>query len=166
MKQISKFFALAIVLVAFTVSTFGQATTQATATATIVVPMTITKNVDMNFGSIVPNTGGTVILSPAGARSTTGTVALFGGTVAAARFTVTGSGASSYAITLPTTDHIISSGANTMAVNNFQSTPSGTGALTAGSQILLVGATLNVNTGQAVGTYTNATGFDVTVNYN
>jgi hypothetical protein len=53
-----------------------------------------------------------------------------------------------------------------MTVNAFTSTPSGTGALTAGSQILKVGATLNVGAGQVAGTYTNATGFPVIVNYN
>ncbi len=39
MKQISKFFALAIVMIAFTVSTYGQVSATATATATIVTPI-------------------------------------------------------------------------------------------------------------------------------
>src|SRR5438105_2149142 len=34
------------------------------------------------------------------------------------------------------------------------------------AQTLYVGATLNVATAQVAGVYTNATGFDVTVNYN
>jgi hypothetical protein len=161
-----KILVLSFVIFAFSAAMFAQATTQATATATIVIPMTITKTVDLNFGSIVPNTGGTVVITPAGARSATGTVVLFGGVVSAASFNVTGSGTSTYAITLPTTDHTITSGGNTMTVNNFQSNPSGTGALVGGAQTLTVGATLNVGSGQAVGTYTNAAGFDVTVNYN
>jgi len=35
-----------------------------------------------------------------------------------------------------------------------------------GSQTLTVGATLNVAAGQVAGTYTNASGVPVTVNYN
>jgi hypothetical protein len=53
-----------------------------------------------------------------------------------------------------------------MIVNAFTSTPSATGALTLGAQTLLVGATLNVGAAQVAGLYTNAIGFDVTVNYN
>jgi hypothetical protein len=54
-----------------------------------------------------------------------------------------------------------------MTVNTFTSSPSVTGALsTGGTQTLTVGATLNVAAGQAAGTYTNATGVPVTVNYN
>jgi len=53
-----------------------------------------------------------------------------------------------------------------MTIDAFTSNPSGTGALTAGSQVLTVGATLNVGANQVTGAYTNATGFDVTVNYN
>jgi hypothetical protein len=53
-----------------------------------------------------------------------------------------------------------------MVVNAFTSTPTGTGALTGGSQDILVGATLNVGAAQPAGTYTNLTGLVVTVNYN
>ena len=53
-----------------------------------------------------------------------------------------------------------------MTVNAFVSNPSGTGALTAGSQTLQVGGTLIVGAAQAAGTYTNTTDMTVTVNYN
>jgi hypothetical protein len=53
-----------------------------------------------------------------------------------------------------------------MTVNAFSSNPSGTGTLTGGSEVLNVGATLNVGAAQPAGTYTNAAGFTVTVNYN
>ena len=47
---------------------------------------------------------------------------------------------------------ITDAGLHTMTVNGFTSTPSGTGALSAGgSQTLTVGATLNVAAGQAAG---------------
>jgi hypothetical protein len=53
-----------------------------------------------------------------------------------------------------------------MVVDTFTSNPSGTGTLAGGTQNLNVGATLNVGSSQASGTYTNAAGFTVTVNYN
>ncbi len=53
-----------------------------------------------------------------------------------------------------------------MTVDTFTSTPSGTGSLAGGSQTLSVGATLHVAAAQAAGTYTSATPFTVTVNYN
>ena len=48
----------------------------------------------------------------------------------------------------------------------FTSTPSATGALTAGTQTLNVGATLNVAAAQASGIYVSGTPFTVTVVYN
>jgi hypothetical protein len=53
-----------------------------------------------------------------------------------------------------------------MTVENFVSTPSNTGALNNGTQVIKVGATLNVAAAQPAGTYTNASGLFVTVNYN
>ncbi|MDP4291281.1 MAG: DUF4402 domain-containing protein, partial [Bacteroidota bacterium] len=69
--------------------------------------------------------------------------------------------------TLPKTDYIISNGSNNMTINAFTSDPSGNGVLDgSGSQIINVGATLNVKAGQATGLYTSGTGFTVMVNYN
>ena len=124
----------------------------------------------MNFGNIAvqASTAGTATLTPAGARSATAGVTLpaTAGTVTAAAFTVNGQGAYTYAITLPVAALTITSGANTMTVTNFTSTPSATGALTAGTQALTVGAKLNVAAAQAPGTYVSGTPFSVTVNYN
>ena len=170
-KRTSKIIALAIVMLAFTAATFAQVTASATASATIITPIAISKTVDMNFGNVAVNSSlGTVVLTPAGTRSRTGGVTLpaVGGTVTAASFTVTGAGTSTYAITIPSTNYTITrvSGSETMIVNTFASTPSGTGTLSGGTQTLTVGATLNVGASQVAGTYTNAVGFDVTVNYN
>ena len=152
----------------------GDATGSATATATIVTPLAIASTVQMNFGILAVNaTVGTVVLTPAGGTTATGGVTLpptNPGTITAASFDVTGEGAYTYAITLPSTDYTITNttgvGAETMVVNTFTSTPSGTGVLTAGAQTIVVGATLNVGSSQVAGVYTNATGFDVTVDYN
>lgn len=140
----------------------------ATATAQIIAPIAIAKTTDMHFGQVVSSgVAGTVVLTPAGGRSVTGGVTLGNATsVAAASFSVTGEGTNTYAITLPSADVTLTSGANTMTANTFTSTPSGTGTLTAGAQTLTVGATLNVGVSQASGTYVTGTAFTVTVAYN
>ena len=173
MKQIFKFFGLAIVMIAFSANTFAQVTASATATATVVTPITITRTIDMNFGNLYVSTlsGGTVVLAPNSTRTVTGGVGLpaVAGTVTAASFTITGTTAATYAITLPagaTTITHTTLPLNTMTVTTWTSNPGGTGTLTGGSEILTVGATLNVAAGQVTGTYVSGTPFDVTVNYN
>ena len=162
----------AVSLIAVTTS-FGQVTASATASATVVAPIAISKTVDMNFGNIAVSTSsGTVVLAPAGTRTNTGGVTFPAttGTVSAASFNVTGEGSYTYAITLPAGNYTITRVGNseTMTVNTFVSNPTvaAGGTLTSGEQTLTVGATLNVSASQQAGTYTNATGFDVTVNYN
>ena len=83
---------------------------------------------------------------------------------AAGVFTVTGAAGYGFSITLPVGTASISSGANTMTVGTFTSTPSGTGTLTAGTATVNVGGTLNVGLNQAAGNYTGT--YPVTVNYN
>lgn len=162
---------ITLAFVAVGVRAVAQETASATATATIVTPISITKTVDMNFGNVAvqSTTGGTVVLTPAGVRSATGGVTLpttATGTVTAASFTVNGTGNYTYAITLPSSALTITSGSNTMTVSTFTSTPSGVGTLSAGTQTLNVGATLNVTAAQPAGTYVSGTPFNVTVNYN
>jgi hypothetical protein len=169
MKNFKKLIAFGVLLLAITASAFSQVSATSNATATIVGPIGITNTQELNFGNVaVSATGGTVVLSPAGVRSTTGGVTLpaTAGTVTVATFNVSGADGYTYAITLPAAALTISSGGNNMTVDNFSSTPSGTGTLTGGSEVLSVGATLNVAGSQPSGTYTSATPFTVTVNYN
>ncbi|WKL43877.1 DUF4402 domain-containing protein [Flavobacterium sp. ZE23DGlu08] len=134
------------------------------------VPISISKNTDMNFGTIAASSGGTVVLSPSGSRTASGGLILpsFIGTVSVAQFTVTGEPRYTYAITLPAYFTLYESGVGpaTMVVTAFTSTPSFTGTLSGGTETILVGATLNVSGSQTAGSYTNAAGFEVTVNYN
>jgi len=158
----------AVVLVAITATVNAQVTGTATGSATIITPISITKTVDMNFGSIaVGSTLGSVVLAPDNTRTKSGGVTLpaVTGTVTAASFTVNGLGTSTFSITLPTT-YTITSGVNTMNIDTFTSTPSGSGSLVGGTQTIKVGATLDVAASQPAGTYTNSTGFPVVVNYN
>lgn len=174
MKNIIKSLAIASVVIAgFSIKASAQSTATASASANIIVPISITKTVDMNFGNIAVSAtiSGTAILTPAGTRTTGGaggvTLPATTGTVSAASFTVAGQSGYTYAITLPTSCIISDGATHTMTVDNFISAPASTGVLSsAGSETLNVGATLNVSAGQASGLYTNTTGVPVTVNYN
>ena len=170
MKNKNKILLAAIVLIGFATSANAQATATANSSATIVTPISIANNVDMNFGNIAVQaaTGGNVILpaTAAATRTKTGGVTLpnVTGTVTAAQFTVTGTPAYTYVISLPTTA-TLANGANSMTAGSF--TNSAAGTLSAGgTESFYVGATLAVGPGQAAGTYTTATPFAVTVNYN
>ena len=173
MKNIVKVIAASVVLVAAANTSFAQATATASASANIITPISIVKTVDMNFGNVAVSAtvSGTAVLAPASTRTTGGsggvTLPATTGTVAAASFTVSGQASYTYAITLPSTCTITDGASHTMTVNAFTSSPSATGTLsTGGSQVLTVGATLNVAAAQPAGAYTNATGVPVTVNYN
>ena len=173
MKKIFSTIATAVIALSFSNNSFAQATATASASADIITPITIVKTVDMNFGNVAVSAtiSGTAILAPAGTRTTGGsggvTLPATNGTVSAASFTVSGQPSYTYAITLPSSTTITDGSSHNMTVNSFTSSPSSTGTLSStGSDVLNVGATLNVSAGQASGTYTNATGVPVTVNYN
>ncbi len=158
-------------VIGFATASNAQETATATATAPIVTPISITKTIDMNFGnvSVQSSVGGTVVLAPAGGRTSTGGVTLpaVSGTVAAAAFLVTGQEDYNYDITLPSSQIALEDGeSHVMYVDDFTSNPSSTGTLTAGSQVVNVGATLLVGAAQAAGVYVSPTPFQVTVNYN
>lgn len=125
----------------------------------------ITKTADLQFGKFTRSSAGTVIVTPAGTRSSTGGVTPFGGGVSAAAFDVSGTPLTVYTITLPASASISDGASHSMAVDTFASTPSGTGSFGAGGhQTLQVGGTLHVAANQATGSYTGT--FDVTVTGN
>jgi hypothetical protein len=138
----------------------------ANATATVIVPITITESQALDFGALAAGTGGTVTISTAGARSATGAVVLSSMDVGQnGIFDVAGQANYTYAITLPTVDQTLISGANSMVVNAFTSNPAGTGTLDgAGAQTINVGATLTVSSGQAPGSYAGT--YPIAVEYN
>ena len=165
---ILKFFTLSVAIFAFSTISFGQndATGTAQASANIVTPISITKNIDLNFGNIAASGSAfTVKLSTAGERTSTGgagTLPSVNGTVTAAEFTAAGLSGATYAVTLPSTITITAGTTNNMTVDNFVS--SSTNILTDGSETFKVGATLYVGANQVAGAYTG--NFNVTVNYN
>lgn len=173
MKFLNKTLLSVTALIAFATAANAQATATASASATIVTPISIVNNTNMNFGNIAvqASTGGTVALSAAlSATRTPGgaggvTLPNVTGTVTAAKFTVSGTANYTYTITLPGSAVVLSSGANNMNATLFNNSTAGTLDGT-GNQIFYVGATLTVAAAQPAGSYTTATPFNVTVNYN
>jgi hypothetical protein len=169
----NKFVALATLAIGLTTAAKAQNTsatnTEATANATIVTPISISKGADLNFGSIVKSSaGGTVMINPDGTVTPTG-VSMFAGTgavaTAAAEFTISGENGYQYTISLPADNAVVlSDGAsNTMTVKSFTNNASGT--FGSASETFQVGATLTVGANQAAGTYVSDP-FSVTVTYN
>ncbi len=102
-----------------------------------------------------------MIISTVGGRSTTGTVVGTTGTAFnAGTFTVTGTGAATFAVTYPGSFNVVS-GSDTMAV---VVTGAATGTLAGGTVSLPVGGTLTVGANQAAGSYTGT--YTMTVEYN
>lgn len=154
-------------------SAYGQGQTDAdnaAASATVISPIEIAKNTDLNFGNIaVGATNGTVEYQTSGTRVPQGGITLpaTSGSPSLATFTVTGQGNYTFAITLPTTAHTIQSpGNNTMTVTAFTSDPPTTGTLVSGTKVVTVGATLNATANQPVGVYSSVNPFEVKVEYN
>lgn len=123
----------------------------------------------LDFGRFVAGGGGTIILSPSGLRSRTGTVILLNSpNTGQAVFNVgksnSGNGNKVVSISLPANGSTrLASGANSMAVGNFVNTPSGLAAIPVGGTTLAIGATLTVAPNQAPGNYSGT--FSLTVNY-
>lgn len=133
---------------------FGQAKTS------------FTNNRALAFGRFVAGTGGTIILSPAGARTSTGGVLLLSSSPASASFTWSdtspANAGKTCAIGLPSSA-TLSNGTNQMTLNQFTSNPSGTSLMTGGSLTFTVGATLTVGANQPRGNYSGS--FSVTIQY-
>ena len=149
----------------------SSASSQVTATVTVPVGITKTMGVEMSFGNIAAtSTGGTVVLSTSGSRTTTGGITLptTGPAIAsAASFDVSVVPGYSYSISIPTNISLVhSSNSSTMSITAITKSNETTALdATKGTQNIKLGGTLNIAAGQLVGTYSNAADLTVTVNY-
>jgi hypothetical protein len=122
----------------------------------------LTNSRSLDFGRFVARTGGTVTVSPTGARSSTGAVVLLNSpSVGPARFNVgkSNGGATSKAviITLPTNGSIrLSSGTNNMPLSAFVTSPTTILTVPNGGTTLSMGATMTVSANQPRGNYTGS----------
>ncbi|HUR41765.1 MAG TPA: DUF4402 domain-containing protein [Verrucomicrobiae bacterium] len=122
----------------------------------------------LSFGRFAAGSGGTVTVTPTGARSSSGPIYLLSASSGQeARYTITGGSDLAYSITLPADDSVtLSSGTGpTMVVTRFTSGPASTGQFgPTGAQAIAVGATLNISANQPAGNYGGS--YSITVNYN
>jgi hypothetical protein len=152
----------------------SSASTTGTGSITIIRPLTLTKNADLKFGTVVrPSSGsGTVTVSNAGARAVTGTIVGLssGDTPQASQFTVAGEGGQSVSVTIPAT-FTMTDGTDILTVttsNNLTGSASAqtlSNALgTAGSLAFNIGGVVTVTSTQSIGAYTGT--FTVAAAYN
>lgn len=156
---------LAISATSAQAATGSTATATGSASATVVAPLKITHNsgAALNFGTFTAGTGGTVVVTSAGAGSVTGDVGtVTGNTNAADAFSVTGDGTRAFNISASSSNSVSTGGAtpSTMA---FTLTTPASASLAAGAYTLNVGGTLTVGSAQAAGAYTGT--YTVTVTY-
>ena len=160
--------AIAAPAMAQSASTTGQGS------ITVIRPLTITKNADLAFGTVVrPSTGaGTAGVSAAGVRSVTGGVVGLssGDTPQAAQFTVDGEGGQSVSVTIPAT-FSIANGSDTLTVTTSNNLTGSAAAQTlsnalgsAGSLVFKVGGSVPVASTAPTGLYSGA--FTVSAAYN
>ena len=151
----------------------------ATASATVLAPIAVSKSADLSFGNFAPTgSAGSVTIKTDGSRTGSSVFLSTVNTVApsAAKFDVTGSGASTYSIDYTGSSTALASTAtesDTMAYTMCSALTaaaacSGTvssGTLSAGAQSIYVGGVLTVGANQAA--HTDYTGtIKVTVAYN
>jgi adhesin HecA-like repeat protein len=126
----------------------------------------ITNVLPLSFGRFVAGNG-TLTISPLGARiATGGVVALQTDPGQAAQFLVTGDPDTTYSISVPADGTVsLTHNSASLPVNVFTTSPAFTGSLSAtGSQVLRVGARLDVTAGLVHGAYVGS--FPIIVEYN
>lgn len=143
------------------------ATDTGTANARIVTPIGVAETTEMNFGDIQPEAGPTTVtLSTAGVATPTGAT-IVTGSPSQGIFTVTGTEAATYSITLPADGTVTLSGPGpAMNVDGFNHDAGATPAIgVGGSSTLSIGAILSVagSVTQTAGDYSGS--YDVTVDY-
>lgn len=157
---------VALTSVAFAVPALAQSSafTSGTGSISVIRPLTLTRNADLQFGAVVrPSTGsGTVAVSAAGARTVTGGVIglVSGNTPQAAQFTVDGEGGQSISVVIPAS-FTMANGSDVLTVTTSNNLTGSAGAQTlsnalgaAGSLVFRIGGTVPVASTATTGTYT------------
>lgn len=148
----------------------GNATVTLPITLTLWRPLSVSQTTALSFGGIEARGGNSVVqIAPqTGARTVTsgqsGVNLIASRPGVAGAFAVTGNPSTAVTITLPSSITLSGPGA-AMTVNNFTSYPANGSATldSTGAMTLNVGASLNVGTNQAAGTYSGT--YTLTVSY-
>lgn len=161
MNTKTKLLAVAAMTALFGFQSAAQAATgSASAAATILSPITITKTSDLDFGKIVAGASASNVTLTAAGSFTCGSGLTCSGTHNAAAFNVAGT--SGELVTVASdTSVTLTSGANSMTASLAPNATSLT--LVGGAAAFNVGGVLSVGGNQAAGAYAGS--FNVTVNY-
>lgn len=163
-SNIRKIFIFLITICACTPASAALAI--ATVTADVTNTVIVNTINGMAFGDLSSSAqAGTLTISPNGVRSTTGGVTVNTAVAgSSAAFDVQGTPNASYSVSFPASLNM-TNGTNSIVVDNFSYSPNATNVIGAGGQVtLFVGATLNVKSNQAFGSYTGQ--LSVTIDYN
>ena len=167
MKNLTKIFALAVVILGFSANSFGQSAVSASSTATLVVPLSITKTTDMDFGVVASSAlVGTIEMATTGAVTKTGGASVISGTTTTAVFHVTGAGTESISVGYPTSLALAGLPSGSLTLNNIAADCGISTNLVGGNLDIKFSAVLQIPANTIAGVYSNATGLLVTVNYN
>jgi hypothetical protein len=182
--QIIKFSTLLLTVGLASGQAFAQtANATASTNAVVIKPITLVKATDLSFGRLASVNGTVSIAANDGARTSTNAANLIVANGAAttpsrASFTVGGEPSLTYAISAPATSIVLASGGGnlTLTLTGVYALSTGTtgaaatastGTLSAGgADTLGVGGSLPLTTTTPSGTYANAAGISLTVNYN
>jgi hypothetical protein len=148
--------------------------TNVTASATVVTPLTISSASALNFGTFASgSSAGTVVLSPASARSSTGGVTLVAtNSGTATTVSLAGAGGTAFTLNYPSTTINLTGPGTAMTLSNFTTSLTGTGLggtgvggtmPSSGTLSFTVGGTLNVGASQVAGSYSGT--FPLTITY-
>ena len=162
----SKYIIFLLFLITSGVNGQNSASANFTASVTIIEPIEIQTTSDMNFAEIDARNGGIVVLNPNNTRTAFGDVRLkSSSSVSAAVFEVKGQNGYSYDINIPKGDFTMINGSKQIYLKDFTvNTDSNT--LNSDSQIVRMGATIEIEPDQDPGIYMTPTPLEITVSYN
>ena len=169
MKKLIKIFVLGTLFMGFVMTVNAQSASM-TASGELVAANTIAKTVDLNFGKMASGIAGVITVTgnvTATRTVSTGSVALRGGTVSSAKFTLTGDIGQVYTITLPSSITVTKvSSTETMTVDAFSCDVASAGLSVVGtaahstlgalSRDFYIGGSLNIGATNPIGVYTSA----------
>ncbi|WP_298526034.1 DUF4402 domain-containing protein [uncultured Christiangramia sp.] len=144
----------------------NSATATFTASVNIIEPITLTTTRNMHFADIDAQNGGQVILNTDDSRTATGGAILKkSGNATAANLQVKGQKGYSYSVQIPVQNVRITNGSSEIILKDFK-TEIDSNTLNQDSQIIKVGATLDMQPGLDPGYYSTSTPIAVVVSYN
>ena len=160
----------AFVFTSFAADNVANKTLTVQSKARIITPITLanTGSQALDFGVIARGTTGssTILVGSVASPSITVTgdaIVLTSAPQTAAKFTVTGESAKTYAITIPSTTQTITDGTNILNITAFTCSNGAIGTIGTGD-VFYVGGTLTTTSTTVAGTYAGT--FNVTVAYN